>query len=79
MMRLPRINNNYLQGIQKNMLNILEAYRDVAEINKRDPEQENVLLNYVTSKSNDANRKFIDDNIFNSIYKFVQCHKQLNK
>lgn len=78
-MRSPRINNNYLQGIHKDMLNILEAHRDVAEINKRDPEQENVLLNYVTSKSNDASRKFIDDDFFNSIYKLVQCHKQLNK
>lgn len=78
-MRSPRINNNYLQGIHDDMLNILEAHRDVAEINKRDPEQENVLLNYVTSKSNDASRKIIDDNIFNSIYKLVQCHKQLNK
>lgn len=51
MMQPPRINNNHLQGIQKDMLNILEAYRDVNKIKKRDLNQENELLNSVT-KSN---------------------------
>ena len=51
-MRPPRINNNkYLRGIWKGMLNILEAYRDVEEINKRIQNNGKVVVTIVKSRT----------------------------